>query len=533
MDKTALKAELEAIITAYKDREGVTKPSYIESRIGIVGYDLTAYNEFVANNPVTLTGIVRVGEKYDDPSKVLDDPNATFWEGGKEIPVNLVPANKIDASTLIAYDADGTLHVLITPQIEGTAESVEKAAAGVTTKYVTSEFFGKQSHSDWGWLNGLLGSDLLTWMNGFNVELESFERNKGSWVSLWGLLDDATISGIDKRMNQQFSGDNMANFSTYVAELVAAIQNGEEVSEEDIQNLQNIVAFLNNLELTGTGENIRAGVAQGMTEAGWDADAETVASQLEAALNQALGIESPSTRVKPVGEYVAAGVGAGMTEYDLSADAATVAANLEAALTSAIIGNTLSTLGTSAAEGLASAMSSYSMAGVGTTVAANVKSAVAASLTITTLRSIGLNAMAGLQAGINAGRSGVISAMRSAAKAAVSAAKSELKINSPSGVFRDEIGRMAMKGLGLGALLESKAQARVLRNATRFLTGAAKEGAIAYSTSDNRRTYTSQNTISFAGSNFYINDKQDAFALAVEIASLTRRQQRGRGLRMA
>ncbi|MEA4896897.1 MAG: phage tail tape measure protein [Christensenellaceae bacterium] len=533
VDKTALKAELEATITAYKDKEGVTKPSYIESRIGIVGYDLTAYNEFVANNPVTLTGIVRVSDLYKNPSEVLNDPNATFWEGGKEVPVNLVPASKIDANTLIAYDADGTLHVLITPQIEGTAESVERAAAGVSTKYVTSEFFGKQSHNDWGWLNGLMGADLLTWMNSFNVELEAFERNKGSWVSLWGLLDDATISGIDKRMSQQFSGDNIANFSTYVAELVAAIQNGEEVSEEDIQNLQNIVAFLNNLELTSTGENIRAGVAQGMTEAGWDADAETVASQLEAALNQALGIESPSTRVKPVGEYVAAGVGAGMTEYDLSADAATVAANLEAALTAIITNNTLSTLGTSAAEGLASAMSSYSMAGMGTTVAANVKSAVAGSLTISTLHTIGLNAMAGLKAGINAGQVGVVAAMRAAARAAVLAAKSELKIASPSGVFRDEVGRMAMKGFGLGALLESKAQAKVIRNATRFLTGEAKEGAIAYSSNDNRRTYTSQNTISFAGSNFYINDKQDAFALAVEIASLTRRQQRGRGLRMA
>jgi hypothetical protein len=41
--------------------------------------------------------------------------------------------------------------------------------------------------------------------------------------------------------------------------------------------------------------------------------------------------------------------------------------------------------------------------------------------------------------------------------------------------------------------------------------GRAKEGAVAYSTSDNRRTYTSQNAISFAGSNFYIHDKQDAF----------------------
>ena len=115
VDKTALKAELEATITAYKDKEGVTKPSYIESRIGIVGYDLTAYNEFVANNPVTLTGIVRVSELYKNPSEVLNDPNATFWEGGKEVPVNLVPASKIDANTLIAYDADGTLHVLITP----------------------------------------------------------------------------------------------------------------------------------------------------------------------------------------------------------------------------------------------------------------------------------------------------------------------------------------------------------------------------------------------------------------------------------
>lgn len=50
---------------------------------------------------------------------------------------------------------------------------------------------------------------------------------------------------------------------------------------------------------------------------------------------------------------------------------------------------------------------------------------------------------------------------------------------------------------------------------------------------DNRRTYNQQSTISFEGSNFYINDRQDAYALAVEIASLTRRQQRGKGLRMA
>ena len=54
--------------------------------------------------------------------------------------------------------------------------------------------------------------------------------------------------------------------------------------------------FLNGLDATGTGAHIREGIAQGMTEAGFDSDAETVASNLETALNTALQIESPSKR---------------------------------------------------------------------------------------------------------------------------------------------------------------------------------------------------------------------------------------------
>ena len=79
--------------------------------------------------------------------------------------------------------------------------------------------------------------------------------------------------------------------------------------------------------------------------------------------------------------------------------------------------------------------------------------------------------MAGLKAGINAGRSGVVSAMQSAARAAVNAAKKELKIASPSRVFRDEIGSMTMKGFGEGILEESKVQEKIVKNAARYLTG--------------------------------------------------------------
>ena len=101
------------------------------------------------------------------------------------------------------------------------------------------------------------------------------------------------------------------------------------------------------------------------------------------------------------------------------------------------------------------------------------------------------------------------------------------------GVFRDEIGTMTMKGFGEGVLQESRVQARTIRNAARFLTGEAKEGAIAFGNNDNRKTYNQTSSVNLSGNNFYVRDEQDIRSLAIEIATLTKRQQRGRGLRMA
>ncbi|WP_418232435.1 hypothetical protein [Butyricicoccus sp.] len=83
----------------------------------------------------------------------------------------------------------------------------------------------------------------------------------------------------------------------------------------------------------------------------------------------------------------------------------------------------------------------------------------------------------------------MISAMRTAAREAVNAAKKELKIKSHSQVFRDEVGVMTMRGFGAGVLKESREQARIIRNASRYLTGEAQTGAIVTNSSDNRRTY--------------------------------------------
>ena len=221
-----------------------------------------------------------------------------------------------------------------------------------------------------------------------------------------------------------------------------------------------------------------------------------------------------------------------MSAYDFSSDAQNVSSAIESALQTAFTGESLKSVGNTAMLGLCGAMLAYPISYTGRAVAANVRSAIQTSLNSSTLRSAGVNAMAGLRAGILAGRSGVISAMRSAAREAVNAAKKELKIKSPSQVFRDEVGVMTMRGFGAGVLKESREQARIIRNASRYLTGEAQTGAIVTNSSDNRRTYNSSVSSTIQVQQMVVRDEQDVRSLAVEIATLTRRQQRGKGLRL-
>ena len=213
------------------------------------------------------------------------------------------------------------------------------------------------------------------------------------WASVFGA--STNLGALDQSMKSDFNPEIVAEMSSYVAEVVSAIHQGVQAPEEDLNNLQTILDFLNGLDTTGTGAHIREGIAQGMTEAGFDSDAETVASNLETALNMALQIESPSKRVKPTGEYVAAGVGEGMSGYDFSSDAQSVSSAIESALQAALTGESLKNAGNTAAQGLSSAMLAYPMSDAGRAVAANVRAAVQSSLNGNTLRSAGVNAMAG------------------------------------------------------------------------------------------------------------------------------------------
>ncbi|MBR5986508.1 MAG: hypothetical protein IK019_08875, partial [Clostridia bacterium] len=193
-----------------------------------------------------------------------------------------------------------------------------------------------------------------------------------------------------------------------------------------------------------------------------------------------------------------------------------------------------SDIGGSVGEGIESRLTGYDFSGTGTTVADNLETAVREPLgahsPATRFIPIGLSISQGLASGILSGMSAVTSAIVSVASAAVAAAREALQIHSPSRVFRDEIGAMAMAGFGEGVISQTNAQGRIIRNAARYLTGEARYGVNAgYMQTTNN--YTTNAPVSFEGATFSIRDEQDIYALAREIAALTKREQAGKGFR--
>ena len=399
-DKSELLQNFTAYIAKYDDSNAV-RPK-LSVTVGIYGYDLIAYRKFIAENPVEVQGIVKLGELYENPQDGLLDPKTKYWQDGQKIPVEAVPKELLTADKVAVLDEDGTLHVMVAPDVTGAQESIDK----LRTEVAEVDQFGTTAL---GRAAGLLPTTTLDMIDSALERIETAKGRLGQWWSFLFGGDSGIMGTLDASMKYDFPADRVAELSTYVAEIVAAIQQGQEVKQEDLENLQTILTFLQELDTNEVGTHILEGVGEGMTAAGWDSDAETVASNLEAALNMALDIHSPSQRVKPVGENVSAGVGEGMSGYAFTSDAGALAASVEAAVTSALPGDALSSFGTSAAEGLASALSSYSMSSAGASVASGVRTAVSTQLTTATLRSAGVNAMAGLRAGILVGRSGASS----------------------------------------------------------------------------------------------------------------------------
>lgn len=375
-DQSELLTSFTAVVTDYQTAAGVELPP-IQAQVGLTGYDMLAYQSFLDNNEVEVKGIVRLSEVYDDPSAVLSDKNARFYDrNGIQIPVEAVPKEQITANSVAVLSDDGAMHVLITPEITGT-----DAALGEMRQVVDE--VDQLGVTMAGRAIGLVPTTLMGYVESALQRIETY-KNPGFLDFAWlSDLIDATgrLKTLDTSMQLDFNSSNVSELATYVGEVVAAIKNGEQVKAEDIENLQTILKLISELDTLGVGDNVIQGIAQGMTEGGWATDAETVVANLESALADALQSHSPAQRMVPMGENVASGIGQGAAEYDFATDAQGIATALESALKTALesgdgenaVGNGV---GEALAQGIQRGVDDYDFSGIAGSVVSSMGAAL-------------------------------------------------------------------------------------------------------------------------------------------------------------
>ena len=488
-----------AYITEYQNSPNVVTPTPPEitlyATIGLNPIEQTALAAWKAANPIEASMQVKVGNVIGSVEDLFNKENVTFYEGG--VQVKLSPAEvarKVTLNDLVVVDEDGTLHVIITPEL-GTKESLT-TSKGMMNDKVLPVF----SSSAQDKVNSIVNAyhTLQQAQESYQAAVEAGDTDK-QWF--FGNEQPTALANLQTQLSS-LSAEDIQAISLRISDLMAALNSGEGSEEEiagwqtELENLKTVIEAIDPSQFNSTGENIMAGIGEGMVGYDYSGDAATVKESILSDINSALGIESPATTMKPTGANVAAGIGEGMTEADMSEHASLLASNLQQAAKIAFVPSLLRDPGLTALRGLSQVMLSYSFAPTMASIAAKIRSNLASHLTKQSFKTIGKNAMDGLKEGIKDGTAGVVEQIRKAARAAVQAAKSELVIESPSHVFRDEVGVMAMRGFALGIQDETGRQARVVRNASRYLTSEAISGAdSAIISTDNRRTYNQTSTL--------------------------------------
>src|SRR5699024_6748383 len=125
----------------------------------------------------------------------------------------------LTADTVAVLSEDGTLHVLITPEITGTEEAVAEMRTAV-------DEVDQLGVTMAGRAIGLLPATLMDYVDSALQRIETY-KNPGFLDFAWltDLIDStARLETLDSSMQSSFNAENIAELSTYVSEVVAAIQ---------------------------------------------------------------------------------------------------------------------------------------------------------------------------------------------------------------------------------------------------------------------------------------------------------------------
>lgn len=455
--------------------------------------ETTVANWEAANSSVEVTGpaakmSVALGANWKtDVQTALDNGMLELYGAdGKKIEITPEAVEQIDVNDLVLTEEDGTVHVIITPEV-GTTQAVEQSTAEMNKNPLDGtvlSFMGSSTQDD---VNSIAG--MAAALADYNAQVQQLKDSgevlNENGVSISELETQAMATqGQLTEMLSGLTGTDLSNIGSQIATIMAALAGGDLNAEEaaayteQLQQLLTVVGAAD--QYLGTGNQVSAGIAEGMKQYGWDGDASTLQSSIQSAINSALGVASPATTMMPTGQYVAAGIGAGMKQYAFAADAAAIATSL-----------------TGAFKGLE---------GNG--------------------RSIGSNFGKGLQSGLESQMRTLLSKARQYANQISQTIKDAWKIHSPSKVAE---GLTEMFGRGLQEGMEDwpTVSEQLLNSDIRRVYGAyATAGA---SVDNSTATYNQQRSLAVTVEGMTVRSDQDVESIARELNQLDRRYLRGRG----
>lgn len=285
-----------------------------------------------------------------------------------------------------------------------------------------------------------------------NAALKSMENEitisdlMGSLIDTEGNIDMSVANQLSQALasvlGDAFDADTFASY----------IQQGQEGNINIMQTqLDMLMTDVQDLTTDSFEEALGGKIAEAWKAAldageltGTDFDVTTAEDQIRALFE--------AINVSDVGSDITAGIGKGMADYDLSTDAARIEKNTERSLRSAFNSHspaqTMVPIGNDVAAGVGQGMGEYDFGGDAASMAQSAKSAAGSALNGSG-NSAGRMFSAGIARGILSGRSGVVNAALSIARAAVSAIKRELQIASPSKVTM-QLGRYTGQGFEQG-----------------------------------------------------------------------------------
>lgn len=278
--------------------------------------------------PAARVGVTLGADWESDVQAALEAGLLTISDGnGNKLPLTPEVLEKIGPNDLALTEEDGTVHIVITPKL-GSTEGLATSEEQIKDKILPiSSSTAEDIERVAGAMEGLAHARNL---------LAEAEQNGGYTESGLSAVEAAGIEASALSDLQMVIADldatDMEAIGGRIANLMAALTSGELDAEGMAaaqQELQQYLEFISAADTyLGTGNQISAGIAEGMNAYGWSGDAGTLAGSIQTAINSALGIASPATKMLPTGYYAAAGVGEGMKQYNFAADAAGLSQSL-------------------------------------------------------------------------------------------------------------------------------------------------------------------------------------------------------------